>query len=147
MSSGLPACERARLWVSLSADGEISQLELAFLRDHLARCSDCAAFAAVTGEVVRTLRSAPLEDGPAVVFSRRTGPVARISRLQLAASAAAVLVAVLVGGLAGSLNSPHGLGAASAASVARTQQPYVEQRLLSIYSREPVIVHGRQRAL
>ena len=42
-------CERARGWVSLSLDGELSEFERALLDAHLGRCAECSVFAADTG--------------------------------------------------------------------------------------------------
>ena len=38
-------CDRARAWVSLKLDGELSELEGFMLESHLARCEACRAFA------------------------------------------------------------------------------------------------------
>jgi predicted anti-sigma-YlaC factor YlaD len=124
-------CERAREWVSLDLDGELSELEHALLRAHLDRCAACAAFAhdvrALTGE----LRAAPAETPavPVTLPRRRSGAV-RV--LQVGAAAAAIAIAVGLGTLAGSLTSSRTAPAPSAGSVAATQQPYLEQRLLAM---------------
>src|SRR5215468_9567512 len=59
--AGGQLCARARFWVSLRVDGELSELEGALLDAHLGRCADCAEFA--TGAAVSTdwLRSARLD--------------------------------------------------------------------------------------
>ena len=55
-------------WVSLRLDGELSELEEAMLRRHVAGCGDCQAFAATAESFTSLLRSAPLE--PSAPFSR-----------------------------------------------------------------------------
>jgi predicted anti-sigma-YlaC factor YlaD len=45
-AAGGQLCARARFWVSLRIDGELSQLEGALLDAHLVRCPDCREFAA-----------------------------------------------------------------------------------------------------
>src|SRR3954454_17246769 len=46
-------CERARLWASLRADGELSELEGALLDAHLARCAECRSVAGGVGALAR----------------------------------------------------------------------------------------------
>ena len=36
-----PLCEMSRLWVSMAADGEVSDVERAALDEHLEECADC----------------------------------------------------------------------------------------------------------
>ena len=55
------ACERAREWVSLQLDGELSELERTLMRAHLDRCADCQAFSADLSSLTMELRTAPLE--------------------------------------------------------------------------------------
>ena len=54
-------CERARAWVSLWADGELSELESALLDTHLAGCGECRSFARDAEELTVVLRGARLE--------------------------------------------------------------------------------------
>lgn len=86
-------CERARAWVSLRLDGEISELEDALLEAHLRRCASCREFEDSVRRVVVVLRSQPLEeiDHPVVVSGRRRLSVG----LGGVASAAAALAAVV----------------------------------------------------
>jgi predicted anti-sigma-YlaC factor YlaD len=91
------ACERARTWASLALDCELSELERAHLRAHLAECESCGAFVSGLREVTHELRTAPL---PAP--SRPLGPRTR-SRIPLVLAAVAIVVAAVVGGFAGSL--------------------------------------------
>jgi predicted anti-sigma-YlaC factor YlaD len=53
-------CERARARASLALDCELSQLERAHLRAHLADCASCATFVSGLREVTHELRTAPL---------------------------------------------------------------------------------------
>jgi len=98
-------CERARSWVSLSFDGELSEIEQASLRAHVGRCAACAGFERDMDALTRELRTAPLER-PAVVvmLPRRRSAAVRV--LQISAAAAAVVLAAGLGSVAGSLSSP-----------------------------------------
>jgi predicted anti-sigma-YlaC factor YlaD len=108
-------CERARSWVSLSLDGELSEIEQVSLRAHVGRCAACAGFERDLDALTSELRTAPLER-PAVVvmLPRRRGAAVRV--LQISAAAAAVVLAAGLGSLAGSLSSPG----APTATTART---------------------------
>ena len=54
-------CERAREWVSLRVDGELSEFEGALLAVHLDRCDSCCGFALDVGVFTEELRRQPLE--------------------------------------------------------------------------------------
>jgi anti-sigma factor RsiW len=54
-------CSRAHQWISLQADGELSELERALLDAHLATCAECARFAADVETFTAGLRLSPLE--------------------------------------------------------------------------------------
>src|ERR1700730_6077647 len=98
-------CERAREWVSLELDDELSELEHAQLRAHLGRCMACAGFAQGVRGTTLALRAAPLEvPGEVVTFSAARSRALRV--LQVGAAAAAVALAVGLGSLVGSLTSP-----------------------------------------
>ena len=99
-------CERARSWVSLSLDGELSEVEQASLRAHVGRCAACAGFERDADALTRELRTAPLER-PAVagmVLRRRS---ATMRALQVGAAAAAIVLAAGLGSAVGSLNARH----------------------------------------
>jgi predicted anti-sigma-YlaC factor YlaD len=99
------ACERARSWVSLALDDELSQLEQAALRAHLGRCGACAALSLELGALTQGLRAAPLERPAAWLAPRRRRRAART--LQVGASAAAAIaLAAGLGSLFGSLSAP-----------------------------------------
>jgi len=91
------------LWVSLGLDAELSELEQALLRAHVARCAACAGFAHNADAVTRELRAAPFER-PSVAGMPPRRRLAMRS-LQVGAAAAAVALAAGLGSLAGSLNS------------------------------------------
>jgi predicted anti-sigma-YlaC factor YlaD len=111
-----PECERARLWVSLALDGELSEIEQVSLRAHVGRCAACAAFEGDVGALTLEIRNAPHER-PAIPIAlpRRRSNAARV--LQVGAAAAAVVLAAGLGSLAGSLSSG---GSPTATTVART---------------------------
>lgn len=86
-------CDRARTYVSLRLDCELSDFERALLSSHLAACASCTAFAEDLAGLTGELRSAPLQrlERPLTLPGRvHTG----LRRLQLGA-AAAVLVSVI----------------------------------------------------
>jgi predicted anti-sigma-YlaC factor YlaD len=136
-------CDRAHRWVSLELDGELSELGRVRLRAHADGCPDCAAYATSVAAITSRLRSEPLElPEREVVLPRRRRAMPRAA--QLAAAALAIAAAVVLGALAGSLSSTTHLRSPSAASIAATRQPYLEQQLLaldtSLHRRLP---HGR----
>jgi predicted anti-sigma-YlaC factor YlaD len=99
-----PLCEMARLWVSMAADGEASEVERAALDEHLEHCDDCAEWRALAEAVVlhvRTTPPSPVPEGllPALTprRSRRRGLAVRAGSLVAAASAAAVLGVAVAG--------------------------------------------------
>jgi anti-sigma factor RsiW len=110
-------CDRARAWVSLKVDGELSELEGLMLGSHLARCETCRAFAADAVGFTTALRTAPLEplDRPVSL------PIGRRSMRRAAQfGAAAALVAAAVG--LGSLFGAIGPGRAHAPAPPRLLQ-------------------------
>ena len=109
-----PKCERARLWVSLRLDGELSEFEEVSLRAHVARCATCAGFALDVDALTTELRAAPHQQ-PAhpIALPRRRSTAVRV--LQLSAAAAAIVLAAGLGSLAGSLSS----GGTATVAVAR----------------------------
>ena len=88
----------ARLWISMAADGEASEVERAALDEHLEHCDDCTEWRALAEAVVlhvRTTPPSPVPEGLLPVLpprrSRRRGLAVRAGGLVAAASAAAVL--------------------------------------------------------
>jgi len=103
------ACERARQWISLELDGELSELEGAALARHLDSCLSCRALGADLRAFTRLLREArpvalerplPL---PARARARvRTAARRAAASLALAGvAAAAVLGGIVVAGSGG----------------------------------------------
>jgi anti-sigma factor RsiW len=92
-------CDRAREWISLQVDGELSEFERIVLEAHVAHCGECRTFRVDVRGISRELRHAPLERlGRPIVLPRRTRFAGRT--LQLAAATAAA-VAVGAGGTVG----------------------------------------------
>jgi predicted anti-sigma-YlaC factor YlaD len=60
-----PLCEMARLWVSMAADGEASEVERAALDEHLEHCDDCTEWRALAEAVVLHVRTTPPSPVPA----------------------------------------------------------------------------------
>jgi len=93
--SGGQLCERARFWVSLRIDGELSELEGALLDAHLARCGACRAVADGFDGAAVLLRSTAQEPLPApVTIGARRTP----RRVLATVSVAALLVLGIVAG-------------------------------------------------
>jgi predicted anti-sigma-YlaC factor YlaD len=93
-----PLCEMARLWISLAADGEAGEIELAALDEHLEVCEDCVEWRALAEAVVLHVRTTPPSPVPAGLLpelprrrSTRRGLAMRAGGLVAAAAAAAVL--------------------------------------------------------
>jgi anti-sigma factor RsiW len=104
------SCERARSWVSLDLDDELSELERAMLRAHTGRCLPCASFQAETVAITHKLRLAPLEPLPApVALPPRRRVVGRL--VQVGAAAAVAVLAAGIGALLSTSPQPARLGA------------------------------------
>ena len=99
-----PECEHAHALASLALDGELTEVEQARLRAHVARCAACAGFARDVDVLTRELRSAPLTR-PAVVEMPRRRRSAGMRSFQVLAASAAIACAAGLGSLAGSLHS------------------------------------------
>lgn len=86
-------CERARAWVSLRLDGELSELEEALLASHLERCSACREYDGIVSSAVLTLRAQTPEQvsHPVSVPGRRRTFLAPAGLARIAAVAAAVV--------------------------------------------------------
>src|SRR5919109_4296117 len=94
-------CERARHWVSLRLDGELSTIEESLLERHLAECEACAALDARLGVATSLLRDAP----PEVPDRRVALPRRRSVRFPFQARRTALVAAaaLVVGAVTGSL--------------------------------------------
>jgi len=84
-------CDRAREWISLQLDGELSEFERIVLEAHVVRCADCREFRVELQGISLGLRQAPLEPlRRPIELPRRTRLSGRT--LQFAAAAAAAVV-------------------------------------------------------
>jgi predicted anti-sigma-YlaC factor YlaD len=99
MAANSQPCERAREWVSLRADGELSELESALLDAHLGRCAACERFARGAREVAAALRAAALErPAPLTLVLPHSRPALQalqavlVTGIVVAAGAAATMV-------------------------------------------------------
>jgi predicted anti-sigma-YlaC factor YlaD len=135
-------CERARTQLSARVDGELTELEDAELRRHLAVCASCRAYETEVSAFSRMLRTAELDAPEFPIFVPRTRRVA--ARIQVGAAAAAVLATVVFASLSGALNGRdlHFLNASSAPRPAYLDSASYEQRLI----REAQAAHNRVHA-
>lgn len=96
-------CSRARFWVSLRLDGQLSELEGALLDAHLAGCPDCRSFADEASLTTARLRTEALETlEPVRIDVPRRGR----NPLVIGFAAAVIAAAVLAGGLVRNVLSP-----------------------------------------
>jgi predicted anti-sigma-YlaC factor YlaD len=113
--AGGQLCARARFWVSLRVDEELSELEGALLDAHLDRCADCRAFARGADASTAAIRSASYVPHAPVVLALPRSPRRFVAGAGIAAVVAAAAVAgVLVRGAV----VPHSSGATAGRSVA-----------------------------
>jgi predicted anti-sigma-YlaC factor YlaD len=125
-------CERARAWVSLRLDGELSELEEALLTAHLRGCAVCSGYEDSVCAAVVTLRAQPpktLEHPVAVPgrsrFLARPATVARV--------AAALAVVVGVSTVVSTQTSKHvNSNQASELASARADEDLVQLRALRV---------------
>ena len=87
-------CSRARFWVSLRLDDQLSELEGALLDAHLAGCAACGSFAGESTLTTDELRAAPAAEHAPV----RIDVPRRPRRPLVIAFAAAVIAAAAVAG-------------------------------------------------
>lgn len=99
---GTDRCTSAREWVSLRADGELSELERMLLRRHLSRCDPCRAFAERVIQTTQALRAAPRER-PSRALVPQVRPVRRRKVGVRLALAGALVIAAATGGVVGSI--------------------------------------------
>jgi anti-sigma factor RsiW len=126
-------CERARTQLSARLDSELTELEDAELRRHLAACPSCRAYEAEIGAFSSALRDAPLEEPEFPIFIPRTRRIA--PRIQVGAAAAVAVATVVFASLSGALNerqiaSPVHFLNASASRPAYLDSASYEQRLI-----------------
>jgi ferric-dicitrate binding protein FerR (iron transport regulator) len=105
-------CERATQWISLSLDGELSELEEAALERHLEGCARCQALSSRVQRFTTLLRAEPLIEitHPIVVTAPRSQR-RRVARR----GAVALAFAAAVGAVAGLVVLPHGSPQATSA--------------------------------
>ena len=103
-------CERAREWLSLRLDGELSELAQKMLEAHLARCAQCREYEAEVVTMTRLIRATPLER-PEHDFALPRGSRFGLSARRLAAVASGAAVVGL--GVAGALMPSSGLFSAT----------------------------------
>jgi hypothetical protein len=128
-------CARARAWISLRLDAQLSEFEDALLGAHLKRCADCGAFAETMRDVTETLRSTLLER-PTFAFEPPRRSTARVHGLRVISAAAAVTV---IGGLSGLVALQ--LSTTNRAPVA----PRVDVKLISLKERQMDELDGTGR--
>jgi Putative zinc-finger len=88
-------CARARFWVSLRADGELSELEGALLDAHLGRCGHCAEFSLGVDASTGAIRAASYVSHAPVALASRHSP----RRFAAGAGVAALVAAAAVAGI------------------------------------------------
>jgi predicted anti-sigma-YlaC factor YlaD len=135
-------CDRAREWVSLRLDDEISELEDALLEAHLRRCGACREYEANVRGAVLSLRTRPLErmDQPIVISGRHRALLRPASVARVAAVVAAVVgVTTVLSTQAAKGPASHGSNRVPVASVPDDQD--LEQlrtlRVLQLGGRPP----------
>jgi ferric-dicitrate binding protein FerR (iron transport regulator) len=99
-------CDRAREWVSLRLDGELSPLEEELLERHLELCDECRAFEADVRWATDVLRLTP-QQRPArrLTISAARKPRVSSRRVTAIAAAAALALGALLGGVLGGPSS------------------------------------------
>ncbi len=150
--NGIPpsACIRARKWISLALDGELSDFERFLMTDHVGRCADCAAFESDAREFTAQVRSTPLEQLSVpmrVGWQRRRAGLARVglaNAVPVAVAAAAVFLGIaFLPERAGNISPNEGtLGAAIDPMsvndlVLAVRRPNLEQQKQAVLPRVP----------
>jgi predicted anti-sigma-YlaC factor YlaD len=103
------SCDRARLWVSLALDDELSDFEDRLLDAHLECCPECREYESGVRVATAALRAEPLVANGRQIVLPRQRPALGVTRLA-ASAAAAALVAVGVTGfftVSGQNARPH----------------------------------------
>jgi hypothetical protein len=101
--AGGQLCARARFWVSLRVDDELSELEGALLDAHLVRCADCREFSLGAELSTSAIRAASyITHAPVVVDLPRS----RRRYLAGAGIAALVATAAVAGSLVRNTDAP-----------------------------------------
>jgi predicted anti-sigma-YlaC factor YlaD len=102
------ACDRARQWLSLELDGELSELEQAAFARHLASCAGCRALGDEVAAFTRLIREAPMLalERPVAVAAPGRARRQLVRRAGAAAAAAAAVAAAVLGGFAVTGSAP-----------------------------------------
>jgi len=106
-------CMRAREGASARVDGELNELESAWLDLHLRECPDCRTFTAGISAAAGLARRAPLEPAPAGMFiprRRHIAPPAVAATVAALAIAATTGMAFLLGQQVGQRSAAHAVG-------------------------------------
>ena len=135
-------CDRAREWVSLRLDDEISELEDARLEAHLHRCGACREYEATVRGAVLAMRARPLErmNEPIVVAGRRRPMLRPAAVARVAAVVAAVVgVTTVLSTQAAKGPAAHGSSSIPVASVPDNQdmKQLRKLRVLQLGGRPP----------
>ena len=113
--AGGQLCARARFWVSLRVDDELSELEAALLDAHLSRCADCCEFALGVDASAAAIRSASFVGHAPLVVDLPRAP----RRFLVGAGIAAlVAAAAIAGGIVRSTAAPGSTSTPAGQSVA-----------------------------
>jgi predicted anti-sigma-YlaC factor YlaD len=135
LSSDHSSCDRARSQLSARVDGELSQLEDAELRRHLAACAACRDYEAEVGAFSHVLRTSPLAEPDFPIFVPRRRRV-MAARIQVAAVAAVVVATIAYASLRESLGGREFTSSVGLVSASQSTRPaYLdsasyEQRLI-----------------
>jgi Putative zinc-finger len=108
-------CARARFWVSLRVDDELSELEAALLDAHLSRCGDCCEFALGAAASAAAIRAAAYVGHTPLVLDLPRAPHRFVAGAGIAALVAAAAIA---GGLVRSTSSPGSTTTSAGVAVA-----------------------------
>lgn len=96
-------CSRARFWVSLRLDGQLSELEGALLGAHLVDCEACRSFADESAVTTEELRAAPAAELAPVRIDLPRRPR---KPLVIAFAAAVIAAAAVAGGVVRDVLAP-----------------------------------------
>jgi predicted anti-sigma-YlaC factor YlaD len=137
-------CSHARELVSRELDGELSELEAAGLRTHLAGCPACESFAVGTAGITAVLRQAPLDDVSVTVHPVRRRGKTLPAAIKVCVAAAAVAAAFALGSTVGSHRSSEVMVVAPTGNnAAELRNEYLEPHLLAMLARARRDSHGR----
>jgi predicted anti-sigma-YlaC factor YlaD len=145
MLSAVPPteCMRAREGASARVDGELAELESAWLDGHLRTCHACRDFAERIGGTAAALRVAVLEPAPAELFVVRRRRLA----MPIAAVAATLAIAVTAGT---SFLVGQQLGARNGHSVTigtTAKEPGVDPGMLAMLGNRPMLPRADRRVV